>query len=308
MTGLEGSIGEYLDYLAVERGAAKNTIESYRRDLTRYAEYCRGQGIAEPDQVCLNHVMGFAGWLRGGDADHPPLSDSSVNRMMSAVRGFHRFLVRERASESDPTAGAATARRPRRLPKALPVSEAIALVEAPQPEGCAGLRDRALLEFLYGTGARVSEAVALDIDDLDLSPASASVLLRGKGGKQRLVPVGRSALAALEAYLVRARPELARHGSGGPAVFLNQRGGRISRQGIWGALKRSARAAGIEREVSPHVLRHSFATHLLEGGADVRTVQELLGHASVTTTAIYTLVTVDRLREVYITAHPRALG
>lgn len=308
MNQLEVSIDDFLDHLAVERGASANTIDSYRRDLTRYAEYCREIGVDDPARVATADVMGFAGWSRAGGPDRPALADSSVNRRMSAVRGLHRYLVRSRAVELDPAAGCATGRRPRRLPRALPVADAIALVEAPQPEGIGGLRDRALLEFLYGTGARVSEAVALDIDDFDLNPATACVLLRGKGGKQRLVPVGRSALVALDSYLVRARPELVRLGSGTPGVFVNQRGGRISRQGIWGVIRKSARAAGIQRDVSPHVLRHSFATHLLEGGADVRTVQELLGHASVTTTAIYTLVTADRLREVYVTSHPRALS
>jgi len=308
MNRLETAVDDYLDHLAVERGASGNTVDSYRRDLTRYVEYCREIGVDDPSQLATDDVMGFAGWSRAGGTDRPALAGTSVNRRMSAVRGFHRYLVRCRAVEVDPAAGCATGTRSRRLPRALPVADAIALVEAPQPEGIAGLRDRALLEFLYGIGARVSEAVSVDVDDLDLNPATACVLLHGKGGKQRLVPLGRSALAALEAYLVRGRPEFVRRGAGTPAVFVNQRGGRISRQGIWGVIGKAARAAGIQRDVSPHVLRHSFATHLLEGGADVRTVQELLGHSSVTTTAIYTLVTADRLREVYVTSHPRALS
>jgi integrase/recombinase XerD len=194
----------------------------------------------------------------------------------------------------------------RRLPKALPVDDVLALLDTPPRDGPGGTRDRALLELLYSTGARISEAVGLDLDDVD--SRGRSVRLDGKGGRQRVVPVGRPALTALEAYLVRARPVLAAGGRGSPAVFLNVRGGRLSRQSAWTALKTAAQAAGITAEVSPHTLRHSFATHLLEGGADVRVVQELLGHASITTTQVYTLVTVTTLQEVYASSHPRALG
>jgi len=246
-------------------------------------------------------VSAFLAVLREGSGDHPPLAASSAARALVAVRGLHKFAVREGIVELDAAREVKPPTAPRRLPKALPVDDVLRLLETP-----AGLRDRALLEVLYSTGARISEAVGLDLDDIDATERT--VLLDGKGGKQRLVPIGRPALAALDAYLVRARPGLAAGGRGSPAVFLNVRGGRLSRQTAWQTLKVAAEHAGITATVSPHTLRHSFATHLLEGGADVRVVQELLGHASVTTTQIYTLVTVNTLREVYATAHPRARG
>jgi len=252
------------------------------------------------------HVSGFLAVLREGDADHPPLAASSAARALVAVRGLHKFAVLEGLTEHDAAREVKPPTPPRRLPKALPVDDVLRLLDTPVGEGPGMLRDRALLEVLYSTGARISEAVGLDLDDVDT--VERTVLLDGKGGKQRLVPIGRPALEALDAYLVRARPGLVARGRGTPAVFLNVRGGRLSRQSAWNALKVAAEAAGIRVPVSPHTLRHSFATHLLEGGADVRVVQELLGHASVTTTQIYTLVTVNTLREVYATAHPRALG
>lgn len=299
------AVEAFLDHMSVERGAAPNTLEAYRRDLRRYQSSLVARAINSPDQIATTDVLAFVADLRRGDEDHPPLGGASVNRAVSAVRGLHRYWVRDGLTPVDPVAAISETKRTRSLPKALTVSQAIAIVESPPGDDPAALRDRALLEFLYGVGARVSEAVALDIDDVDF--VTAAVLLRGKGGKQRIVPLGRAAAEAIGAYLVRARPAFAQKGKGTAAVFLNQRGGRISRQGIWAILKVSAERAGIDRPVFPHVLRHSFATHLLDGGADVRSVQELLGHASVTTTAIYTMVTVDRLREVYASTHPRAL-
>jgi integrase/recombinase XerD len=228
-----------------------------------------------------------------------------------AVRGFHRFAVREGLTPVDPSAAVHPPAPAKRLPKALPLFDIERILDAAGAPGTPlALRDRALLEVLYGTGARISEAVGLDRDDLDLEQGA--VLLRGKGSKERVVPVGSYARAAVEAYLVRGRPvltaELPASRRAVPALFLNARGGRLSRQSAWTVLARAAERAGVHAEVSPHTLRHSFATHLLDGGADVRVVQELLGHASVTTTQVYTLVTVDSLREVYATAHPRALG
>jgi integrase/recombinase XerD len=222
---------------------------------------------------------------------------------VSAVRGLHRFAARDGIVAVDVAAEVKPPAPPKRLPKALDVDQVLRLL-AVADDSPLGLRDKALLEFLYGTGARISEAVGAAIDDLDLAGEPAAVL-HGKGGRTRLVPVGGYAKAALEAYLVRGRPALAGNGKGTPAVFLNARGGRLSRQSAWTILRRAAETVGL-RTVSPHTLRHSYATHLLDGGADVRVVQELLGHASVTTTQVYTLVTVDRLREVYATAHPRA--
>jgi integrase/recombinase XerD len=235
------------------------------------------------------------------------LSAASAGRTVVAVRGFHRFCVADGLAVNDPAAAVRPPSPAKRLPKALPLADVEAILDAAGAAGTTlALRDRALLEVLYGTGARISEAVGLDVDDLDR--IDGTVLLRGKGSKERLVPVGSYALEAVDAYLTRARPELVATGGSerAGALFLNARGGRLSRQSAWTVLVRAADRAGVTRDVSPHTLRHSFATHLLEGGADVRVVQELLGHASVTTTQIYTLVTVDNLREVFAAAHPRA--
>lgn len=303
---LERGLGQYLDHLAVERGTARNTLESYGRDLRRYVRYLTAHGVREFGEVSEGRVGEFVATLREGDADSVPLGAASVARAVVSVRGLHRFAVREGLTETDPTNALHPPQLPRRLPKALPVDDVLRLLELPGGDDPAAIRDRALLELLYSTGARISEAVGLDLDDVDA--VERTVRLDGKGGKQRLVPIGRPALDALDAYLVRARPGIVARGRGTPAVFLNLRGGRLSRQGAWQVLKSAGDRAGLAVPVSPHTLRHSFATHLLEGGADVRVVQELLGHASVTTTQIYTLVTVNTLREVYATAHPRALG
>ncbi len=309
---VDRAVRTYLDHLVVERGVAANTLSSYRRDLRRYLGYLQERGLADLAGIDEGVVADFLVRLREGDPEHPALSSTSAARTLVAVRGFHRFAVADGLVEHDPAAGVRPPQPAKRLPKALPLSDVEAILEAAGSPGTTlALRDRALLEVLYGTGARISEAVGLDVDDLDVDPATGqgTVLLRGKGGKQRLVPVGSYALEAVDAYLVRARPELASAASGeGPrgALFVNARGGRLSRQSAWTVLTRAADRAGITREVSPHTLRHSFATHLLDGGADVRVVQELLGHASVTTTQVYTLVTVDNLREVFATAHPRA--
>jgi len=297
----------YLDHLVVERGLADNTLKSYRRDLRRYLGHLAGQGIDDISGIEESSVSGFLMALREGDEDHLALSAGSAGRTVVAVRGFHKFAVREGLTQVDPAVAVRPPAPAKRLPKALPLSDIERILEAAGAPGTAlAMRDRALLEVLYGTGARISEAVGLDVDDLDLEQAA--VLLRGKGGKERIVPVGSYASAAVRAYLVRGRPALSGVGKGVPAMFLNARGGRLSRQSAWSVLAKVAERAGVTAEVSPHTLRHSFATHLLDGGADVRVVQELLGHASVTTTQVYTLVTVDSLREVYATAHPRALG
>jgi integrase/recombinase XerD len=299
------AVRTYLDHLSVERGLAANTLTSYRRDLRRYQAYLDELGIESLDDVTEATVTSFLVRLREGDAEHPALSSTSAARTVVAVRGFHKFAVSDGLATSDPAAAVKPPAPAKRLPKALPLSDVEAILDAAGSAGTTlALRDRALLEVLYGTGARISEAVGLDVDDLDT--VDGTVLLRGKGSKERLVPVGSYALEAVDAYLVRGRPELAVAGSGTPALFLNARGGRLSRQSAWAVLVRAAERAGVTRDVSPHTLRHSFATHLLDGGADVRVVQELLGHASVTTTQVYTLVTVDNLREVFATAHPRA--
>jgi len=303
---VHGAIATYLDHLVVERGTARNTVDSYSRDLRRYATHLEAEGVTRLSEVSPQHVTSFGAALREGDAEHQPLAASSAARALVAVRGLHKFAHADGLTEHDPARDVRPPAAAKRLPKALPVGDVLKLLDTPPPDGERALRDRALLELLYSTGARISEAVGLDVDDVD--ETERTVLLDGKGGKQRIVPIGRPALAALDAYLVRARPALASHGRGTAALFLNARGSRLSRQSAWQVLKDTAEKAGITAAVSPHTLRHSFATHLLEGGADVRVVQELLGHASVTTTQVYTLVTVTTLREVYATAHPRALG
>jgi integrase/recombinase XerD len=308
MSALQQAQQTYLDHLAVERGLAANTLSSYRRDLRRYLAHLAGRDVEAPDAVDEADVSSFLVALREGDEEHPPLAANSAARAVVAVRGFHRFLLREGLVTVDAARGVRPPSPPKRLPKAISVQEVEALLAAAgADETPRALRDRALLELLYGCGARISEAVGLDVDDLDVDPAgSGTVRLLGKGSKERVVPVGSYAREAASAYLVRGRPALAASGSGSPALFLNARGGRLSRQSAWTVLKAAAERAGLRRQISPHTLRHSFATHLLDGGADVRVVQELLGHASVTTTQVYTLVTVDRLREVYATSHPRA--
>jgi integrase/recombinase XerD len=299
-------VAAYLDHLAVERGTARNTLDSYARDLRRYAAHLAAGGVADFRRITENEVTAFGAALREGDDEHPPLAASSAARALVAVRGLHRFAHLDGITDDDPAREVRPPAPAKRLPKALPVDDVLRLLDVLPADGERALRDRALLELLYSTGARISEAVGLDLDDIDRGERT--VLLDGKGGKQRFVPIGKPAVAALDAYLVRARPVLARRGRGSGALFLNARGSRLSRQSAWQVLKTNAERAGISASVSPHTLRHSFATHLLEGGADVRVVQELLGHASVTTTQVYTLVTVNTLREIYAHAHPRALG
>jgi integrase/recombinase XerD len=298
-------VRSYLDHLAVERGVAVNTLSSYRRDLSRYIDYLTARDVTSLDGVDAAAVSGFLGYLREGDVEHPPLSASSAGRAVVAVRGLHRFAVRDGLLAVDVACDVHPPAPPRRLPKAISVEQVERLLDAAGVDGTPlAVRDRALLELLYATGARISEAVGLAVDDLDLT--ARSVLLCGKGGKQRRVPVGTYAVTALEAYLVRVRPALVVKGRGTPVLFLNARGGALSRQSAWTVLRTAADQAGLAGGISPHTLRHSFATHLMEGGADVRVVQELLGHSSVTTTQIYTLVTVAQLREVYASTHPRA--
>ncbi|WP_269810964.1 site-specific tyrosine recombinase XerD [Kineosporia sp. NBRC 101677] len=305
-TPLDEALSGYLDHLAVERGLATNTLGAYRRDLRRYVDFLLHHHLDDPAQVSERDVTNFLAAIRTGEDGAAALSASSAARHVVAVRGFHRFLLLEGRTQIDPAGQVQPPSPPKRLPKAISLAavESV-LAAAGPPETPTGLRDRALLELLYGCGARISEAVGCAIDDLDLQ--AGLVRLRGKGDKERIVPIGSYAVAAVDAYLVRGRAALAVRGRGSPAVFLNARGGPLSRQSAWAVLAGAADRAGLAGRVSPHTLRHSFATHLLEGGADVRVVQELLGHASVTTTQLYTRVTADTLREVYVAAHPRAL-
>jgi integrase/recombinase XerD len=301
---LATQIERFLDHLRVERGLSAHTVEAYRRDLAGYRRFLSRRGIVDAAGVSQEDVRAFLAHLsRRRAPDGERYRSSSVARAMSAVRSFHRSLAREGGAPGDPTAGVDRPRVGRSLPRPLSLEEVARLLDGPRDLTPAGLRDRAILELLYGSGLRISELVGLDVDDVDLEEGSVRVV--GKGGKEREVPVGRAAREALGAYLAAGRPALASPRSRG-ALFLNQRGGRLTRQGCALVLAGRVRAAGIRRRVTPHTLRHSFATHLLEGGADVRVVQELLGHASVATTQIYTLVTREHLRQVYLRTHPRA--
>ncbi len=331
---LTSAVDDWLGHLRVERGMSVNTCRSYARDLHRYVEHLASQDVHDAQEVTPAHVSDFVVALREGRGQRRPLAASSAARALIAVRGLHRFLLLEGRADVDPAAEISPPAVRRRLPKALAVAQVEAVIagtgDGSTPES---LRDRALIELLYGTGARIGEVVALDVDDASAMSETKVVRLVGKGGKHRIVPVGGYARAAIDAYLVRGRPVFATHsrsrqGRGEPALFLGARGGRLSRQSAWHVIAAAAAAAdeagqGARQEtspgaarrtdgpslaalVSPHVFRHSYATHLLEGGADVRVVQELLGHSSVTTTQIYTSVTVQQLREVFAQAHPRA--
>ena len=305
---LQRLVGGYLDHLSVERGASPHTISGYRRDLGRYVDFLALRGITEPRQISESAITDFAAWLRTGDESRAGLAASSVARAVVAVRSLHRFAAEE-SGATNPAAGVSPPQQLKRLPKALPIDAVQRLLDSPDRNTPAGLRDAALLELLYGTGARISEVVNLDVDDLrpGLADPDAGLRLFGKGRKERLVPLGSYARAAVEAWLVRGRPGwAAKSARGTPALLLGFRGERLSRQSAWKVLQQHAEVVGIAGQVSPHTLRHSYATHLLDGGADVRVVQELLGHASVTTTQLYTLVTVEHLREVFLSSHPRA--
>ncbi len=305
---LPALVDSYLRHLTIERGMAKNTLAAYRADLARYSSFLEEKGIEHPGQITELAITEFAESLKLKSG----LISSSVARVLAGVRGLHKFWLLENITPGDVAAAVKPPKSPRNLPKAITVDQIEKLLAAagPDPADEAAMaadpvrvRDRAMLEMLYATGARISELINLDLDDL-VDPTL--VRLFGKGSKERIVPVGGYAQRALDAYLVRTRPTLVGQGKGTPALFLNQRGGRLSRQSAWQIISEAARVAELPGEISPHTFRHSFATHLLEGGADVRVVQELLGHSSVATTQIYTLVTVDKLREIYGTAHPRA--
>jgi integrase/recombinase XerD len=299
---LDRAVDAYLRHVSIERGLSDHTVAAYRRDLSGYVDWLAARGIRDSGDVTAALVGEFASERAAAD---PPPAASSLARLQSSVRGLHRFLAREGIEDDDPTGRLRPPKAARRLPKALSIDQVERLLDAAASgsDELIGLRDRALLELLYATGARVSEVVQLDVDDL----ASGEVVrVRGKGSKERIIPVGSYARAALEAYLTRARPELSRRGRATPRLFLGARGAPLSRQSAWLVIQHAAERAELTAHVSPHTLRHSFATHLLQGGADVRVVQELLGHASVATTQIYTHVSVDALRDVYATSHPRA--
>lgn len=317
---LRAGIERYLRYVALERGLSQNSQDAYKRDLAAYAAWLEVRGVDLLDAVDPTLLSEYVAELGGAVGEGAQLAPASIARRLSTVRSMHRFLFDEGMVPTNPGGTVRTPKRAQRLPKALSVEDVEALLAAAHGDDPVALRDRALLELLYASGARVSEVTALDVDDLLSSTGAGDALhnplevlgeggflrVTGKGSKQRFAPYGSFAGRALAAYLVRARPGMVERGAGTPALFVGPRGARMSRQSVWLVIRAAAERAQITAEVSPHTLRHSFATHLLSGGADVRTVQELLGHASVTTTQIYTQVTPDTLREHYLTAHPRA--
>ena len=315
-TTLERAVDRYLRHVSIERGLSVNTVAAYRRDLASYLDVLQRRSVTTPEGIAQADVAAFTSELRTRElrtkelgTSEQGLTASSVARMLSSVRSFHRYLLDEQLVTLDVAADAKPPKLASRLPKAITVDQMASVLEAAGGDDIQSLRDRALLEVLYATGARISEAVDLNVDDIigDEGASVDLVRLFGKGGKQRIVPLGSFARAAIDAYLVRARPLLATRGTSTPALFLGMRGQRVSRQNAWLIIRARAEQAKLGIEISPHTFRHSFATHLLAGGADVRVVQELLGHSSVATTQLYTLVTADTLRDMYTTAHPRAL-
>ncbi|WP_280680009.1 site-specific tyrosine recombinase XerD [Cryobacterium sp. CG_9.6] len=302
---MESAVDAYLRHVSIERGLAANTVSAYRRDLTLYVAWLEQLPVVALSEITSAHVSAFVRYL--GTREESPLTSASIARVLSTVRGWHRFLLDEALVDVDVAHETKPPKLAMRLPKAISVEQVTALLAATDGDDVLQLRDKALLELLYATGARVSEVVGLNVDDVLAEVLDEEVVrLTGKGDKQRIVPVGSFARAAISAYLVRARPLLSGRGTATPALFLGVRGQRVSRQNAWLIIRAAAERAGLTASVSPHTLRHSFATHLLAGGADVRVVQELLGHSSVATTQIYTLITIDTLRDMYTTAHPRA--
>jgi integrase/recombinase XerD len=298
---MDTSVAEYLGHLAVERGASKHTISAYRHDLDEYAAFLSARGVTPLYEATREDVTAYVASLRARG-----LAPSTVERRVAAVKGLHKFLVREGVTENHPTARLPLPAVPERLPEVLSIADVDRLLSQPFPDTPAGLRDRTILEVLYGCGLRVSELTGLDMTDLELRDGFVRVF--GKGGKERLVPIGGMAASALTAYLSSARPRLRPKSSisttGTSAVFLNQRGGRISRQSVFALVRSYGSRVGLQ--LHPHTLRHSFATHLLEGGADLRALQEMLGHADISTTQVYTHVDRRHVREEYLTTHPRA--
>jgi integrase/recombinase XerD len=301
------ALSQFLDHLTIERGLTKNSLSAYKRDLLKFSEFLVESG-EDFESLTETEIVAFVVWLKSRG-----LSISSINRNISALKSFYKYLAQE-FSTPNPGAAIASSKVPRRLPKALTIKEITSLIDSTRREGDPiSLRDHAIIELLYGTGARVSEIVGIDMSDFSQSEVDGNPItvlkLRGKGSKERMVPMGSFAKTALDEYLVRIRPNLLSKSKSArleTALFLNQRGTRLSRQSAWQMISDAADATGLTGKVSPHVFRHSYATHLLDGGADIRVVQELLGHASVTTTQIYTLITIDKVREAYSTAHPRA--
>jgi integrase/recombinase XerD len=291
-------IDRFIHYLAVERGLANNTLESYRRDLTSFANYVKQNSFTDVNQLRRSTIISFL-----ADLQRKGKANSTISRNLASIRTFFGFLLRDGFIDGDPTANLESPKIEKRLPKVLSVEQVEALLQSPDISNVSGLRDKAMLELLYATGIRVTELVSLNVEDVNLNMGF--LKCTGKGNKERIIPLGSVAERYVHQYLTRSRTKLVRD-IHEPALFLNHHGRRLSRQGFWKIIKKYAKLAAIDKEITPHTLRHSFATHLLENGADLRSVQEMLGHADISTTQIYTHITKTRLKEVYEQTHPRA--
>jgi integrase/recombinase XerD len=299
-------LADFFNYLSIEKGLSRNTTDAYRRDLVRFFHYLSINQLS-PAQVSTNDLSMYVAWLRGMNNSEFKIGESSIARNIISVRSYFFYLAKQ-TNLANPAANFKPPKISKRLPKALSIDHVMRIVNFAGTDSISA-RDKAVVELLYSTGARVSEIIDLNLNDIDSFSNSegliTTVKLRGKGGKERVVPIGSFAVTAVNEYLARSRPTLSKVTTQ-KSLFLNQRGGRLTRQSAWNIVAKAAQRAGLKDQVTPHSLRHSFATHLLDGGADIRVVQELLGHSSVTTTQIYTLITIDRLRESYSSAHPRS--
>ncbi|WP_139489259.1 site-specific tyrosine recombinase XerD [Brevibacillus dissolubilis] len=291
-------IDHFTHFLAVEKGLAANTLESYQRDLVMYNAYLREQGISQIQDTTRSHISGYLLMLK-----EKGRATATISRNMASIRAFYQFLVRDKHLEHDPSIHLETPKMEKRLPKVLSIQEVEMLLEGPKVNTAPGMRDKGMLELLYATGIRVSELVSLDIGDVNLDMGFLKCM--GKGSKERMIPLGSIAIDVVRRYIEQGRPKLLKQGND-HALFLNHLGKRMTRQGFWKIIKKYAVQAGVRAEITPHTLRHSFATHLLENGADLRSVQEMLGHADISTTQIYTHVTKTRIKDVYAKSHPRA--
>jgi integrase/recombinase XerD len=300
--GIEGEILDFLAYLELERGLSRNTLEAYRSDLLQFGEFLRRRDLTL-NATRHGDIAAFLSELASGTAERPPVAAATLARKVAALRSFYRHLRREGALEHDPTADLRGPRKTRTLPRVLTREEVTRLLGEPRGADPRALRDRALLEVMYACGLRASEAIGLELADVDLDEGV--LCARGKGAKERLVPIGRQAVGALRAYCRSGRPALigARPES---RMFVNRRGTRLTRQGLYKIVQGHARRAGLQEKMSPHTLRHTFATHLLAGGCDLRSLQEMLGHADLATTQVYTHLSAERLKDAYFSAHPRA--
>ena len=300
MENAQFALEDYIHFLKIERQLAANTITSYRRDLTDYMEFIDNSEVESIDAVTRQSIISYLQVMKNEGK-----SARTVSRHISSIRSFHQFLLREKVTTNDPTVHLELPKIEQKLPRVLSVDEVGKLIDAPDQSKPQGVRDVALLELLYGTGMRVSELISLDLDNIHLSMGFVRVF--GKGGKERIIPLGNKAIEACTKYVNEVRPKfIAKQSEPQHALFVNMRGGRLTRQGCWKLLKAHALSVKIQKKMTPHILRHSFATHLIENGADLRAVQELLGHADISTTQIYTHVSRNRLKEVYVKFHPRA--